>query len=123
MKISGLEKGILAVTAAFVLFTAGYFLGQRNDSEPYTVSTQLTWTEQLDTPAHSPSVAEELQVNINTADALELQQLPGIGEVRAADIIADREANGPFTYPEEITRVPGIGEGTLEGIIDYITVE
>ena len=41
----------------------------------------------------------------------------------AADIIADREANGPFTYPEEITRVPGIGEGTLEGIIDYITVE
>ena len=58
VKISGLEKGILAVTAAFVLFTAGYFLGERNDSEPYTVSTQLTWTEQLGTPAHGPSVAE-----------------------------------------------------------------
>lgn len=63
------------------------------------------------------------KVNINTASAEELDALPGIGAQRAADIIADREANGPFRIPEDLTRVPGIGEGILEGLIDYITVE
>ncbi|MCQ4808172.1 hypothetical protein NE626_15445 [Intestinimonas massiliensis] len=37
--------------------------------------------------------------------------------------MADREANGPFRIAEDITRVKGIGEGTLAGLIDYITVE
>ena len=49
--------------------------------------------------------------------------LPGIGEQRAADIIAYRQANGPFRFPEELTDVPGIGEGILEGLIDYVTTE
>lgn len=47
--------------------------------------------------------------------------LPGIGEKRAEDIIAYRQANGPFRIPEELTEVPGIGEGILEGLIDYVT--
>ena len=62
-------------------------------------------------------------MNLNTATARELETLPGIGEKRAADIVADREANGPFRIAEDITRVKGIGEGTLAGLIDYITVE
>ena len=45
----------------------------------------------------------------------------GIGEKRAEDIIAYRQANGPFRIPEELTEVPGIGEGILEGLIDYVT--
>ncbi len=49
-------------------------------------------------------------VNINTADATELQLLPGVGEATAAAIIEDREANGPFSSPEDIMRVSGIGE-------------
>ena len=63
------------------------------------------------------------KTNINTATAEELDTLPGIGETRAAAIVADREANGPFRIVEDLTRVSGIGEGTLEGLIDYITVE
>ena len=49
--------------------------------------------------------------------------LPGIGEKRAADIIADREQNGPYRYPEDITRVKGIGEATMKKILNDITVE
>ena len=125
MKISGLEKGILALTAAFLLLTVGYFLGQRSGGEPYTVSAQTLWTEEaaaraLETPQEAASVQ---QVNINTAGAEELEALPGIGQVRSQAIVDDREANGPFRFPEEITRVPGIGQGTLEEILDYITVE
>ena len=121
MKISGVEKCILALTAAFFVFLSGYFLGGRNTDEPYTVSTQTHWTEEVGA-AVSQTPAPEA-VNINTATVLELQELPGIGAVRAQDIIAYREANGPFRIPEDITRVPGIGQGTLEEIIDRITVE
>ena len=63
------------------------------------------------------------KININTADLEELQTLPGIGEKRAQAIVDDREANGPFRIPEDLTRVSGIGEGILANIIDSITVE
>lgn len=62
-------------------------------------------------------------ININTAGAQELEQLPGIGPVTAASIIAYREANGPFATIEEITLVSGIGEGKLAEIRDLVTVD
>ena len=123
MKISGPEKCILALTAAFVVFLGGYFLGGRNTDEPYTVSTQTQWTEQVGALADQSEESDEKKININTATELELQELPGIGAVRAEKIVADRETNGPFRIPEDIIRVPGIGQGTLEEIIDRITVE
>lgn len=126
MKISGLEKGILGVTAAFLLFTAGYFLGERGGGEPYTVSAETLWTEAAASSAQTgtgKSSDPTEKVNLNTATIGELESLPGIGQVRAEAIIADREENGSFRYPEELIRVPGIGQGTLEQIIDYITVE
>lgn len=121
MKISAVEKGILALTAAFLLLTLGFFLGQRSGAEPYSVSAQTLWTEPVGESAAQETVRPE-QVNINTADAAQLQRLPGIGQVRAGAIVADREENGPFRIPEDITRVSGIGQGTLEEILEYITV-
>ena len=115
IKISTLEKALLGLTAAFLLMTTGYFLGARSAADPYRVDTQY--------PAEAPPAAPEGAVNINTATAAELETLPGIGEKRAADIVADRAANGPFRIPEDLTRVKGIGEGTLAGLIEYITVE
>lgn len=61
-------------------------------------------------------------ININTATAEELETLPGIGETRANDIIAYREANGPFTTVEDLLNVRGIGEATLENLREFITV-
>ena len=129
IKISTLEKVLLAVTAAFLLLAAGYFLGARSGAEPYRVEALSPAAETVALPRPSETAAPETaedtpdKVNINTASAGELDTLPGIGAQRAADIIADREANGPFRIPEDLTRVPGIGEGILEGLIDYITVE
>ncbi len=40
-------------------------------------------------------------VNINTAAATELQQLPGIGERTAARIVEYRQKNGPFKKIED----------------------
>src|SRR5699024_10940966 len=67
-----------------------------------------------------PSAGMTGKININTAGLEELQTLPGIGEKRAQAIVDDREANGPFRIPEDLTRVSGIGEGILANIIDSI---
>ncbi len=65
----------------------------------------------------------EGQVNINTAAADELMQLPGIGETIAGYIIAYRQEHGGFNSIEEITNVPRIGAVTFEKIKDRITVQ
>lgn len=73
------------------------------------------------TDASAPVVSQEgAPVNLNTATAAELDELPGIGESTAAAIIEDREQNGPFATPEDLMRVSGIGEKKyerLEGLV------
>ncbi len=61
-------------------------------------------------------------IDINMADAAALQTLPGIGETKAAAIIAHREANGPFATVDDLQNVKGIGEKTLEKLKEQITV-
>jgi competence protein ComEA len=62
------------------------------------------------------------KVNINSASAVELETLPGIGEVIAQEILDYRTANGPFASVEDLLDVSGIGEVTLENIRDLVTV-
>lgn len=59
-------------------------------------------------------------VNINTADAAGLQSLDGIGEKRAADIIAYRDAHGAFGSIEDIMQVSGIKQSAYDKIKDKI---
>jgi competence protein ComEA len=61
-------------------------------------------------------------VNINTANQPEIESLPGIGPVLAAEIIAYRETEGAFSTIEDLQKVPGIGPATFEKIQDLITV-
>jgi competence protein ComEA len=62
-------------------------------------------------------------VNVNTADEETLaKELVGIGPALAAAIVRDREENGPYKSPEEITRVRGVGERVLENNRENIKV-
>lgn len=63
------------------------------------------------------------KININTATAEQLTQLKGIGASHAAAIVAYREQNGPFQNPEDLMRVPRIGEKTFEKNKALITVQ
>lgn len=59
---------------------------------------------------------EAEKININTASEEELQKLPGIGPAKAASIVAYRQKHGPFRSVDELDKVSGIGEKSLERI-------
>ena len=67
-------------------------------------------------------VGTAVQININTASREQLENLPGIGAVKAQNIINYRLQNGPFQSIDNLLEVSGIGDKTLEGIKDLITV-
>ena len=68
------------------------------------------------------SKEKEGTVNINTADAVELQTLNGIGEKKAEKIIQYREENGSFQSTDELKNVSGIGDKTFEALKDFVVV-
>ncbi len=62
-------------------------------------------------------------VNINEATVKELAALPGIGKKKAEAIVAYRNENGEFNSVDDLKKVEGIGEKTLEKIKEQITFE
>lgn len=61
-------------------------------------------------------------ININTANADELKQLPGIGDILANRIIAYREFNGPYQSVDDLTNVEGVSSTLVDSLRDRITV-
>ncbi|HWV25006.1 MAG TPA: ComEA family DNA-binding protein [Thermomicrobiales bacterium] len=61
-------------------------------------------------------------LDINTATAAELDELPGIGPVLAGRIVDYRDANGPFTTVDELANVQGISSRLVEELRPLVTV-
>ena len=59
-------------------------------------------------------LADGERIDPNTADAIELDRLPGVGPALAGRIVEDRDRNGPYRRPEDLQRVTGVGARTLE---------
>jgi competence protein ComEA len=66
--------------------------------------------------------AESGPLNLNTATAEQLEELPGIGPATAAAIVEHRTRNGPFPSVDALTDVPGIGAAKLAQLQSLVRV-
>ncbi len=62
------------------------------------------------------------KINVNTASAVELESLPGIGPALAEKIIEFRTVNGPFERIEELAQINGISAAMVEEMSGLITL-
>lgn len=82
--------------------------------------------EASDAPAAeriSPKTDSRSCVNINTATAEQLIELPGVGEVMSRRIIEYRERNGPFRRSQEVIIIEGFSEKKYRALAELICVE
>ena len=105
---------------------SGAVLEALNLAAPLTDGTQILVPREgqegvAPAPVTGGAVAGGL-VNVNSAIATELEELPGIGEVIAQRIIDYRTENGPFATVDELIDVSGIGDAILESIRELVTV-
>lgn len=118
---------LIIITAAFLAFTFGFFLGKNQSPHPVTVSIPASMHTAPEAPAEPsestcpPTEAITFPININTAELDEFMALPGIGEVLARRILAYREEHTAFSTVYELMNVEGIGEKRMEEILALIT--
>jgi comEA protein len=129
MKLKKAEVAVLVITLAAVMFTGGFMLGRSNVSGDVVFSDGLDLSqpaeEQTQDSENVQQTDEQIpeKININTADADTLTQLPGIGDVIAQRIIDYRTANGDFKDISDIMDVSGIGPSVYNDIKDIIVLE
>ena len=103
-----------------------YVLSQGESTPPLAASNGQGCEGQACTSAEGGVAGSDTEgqglVNINTANATQLTQLPGIGPAIAQKIIDYRTANGPFTSVDDLTKVPGIGAAKLAQIKSHARV-
>ncbi len=118
---NGRVCGVYLVLAALtVLFAVSLAFLHKTSYEgtvhgDYTVSVQEK-TDEITAPTR-------VLVNVNTADAEELETLTGIGPSLAQAIVDYRAGHGAFRSADDLLLVKGIGEAKLEGFRAEITLE
>ena len=70
-----------------------------------------------------PPVPPMESVNLNTASLVEFERIPGVGFIRAQNIISYRENNGPFVDLVDLSNVPGMTSDIFESIKEYVYIE
>lgn len=74
--------------------------------------------------AAEPAKADaNTRINLNTASAPTLEQLPGIGPTLSRRIVEHRRTHGPFATVDDITRVHGIGEKTVARLKPLLVID
>lgn len=115
--------GLLLLGLSFAL---GYLVGNGNGETIVQVSAQApeAAVQEKQPVRYENGQQPETDglIDLNTADRLLLETLPGIGPELADRILAYREEYGPFIAKEQIMDVEGIGEVRYEKLEPLITI-
>jgi competence protein ComEA len=123
--VLGADARVVDAVAAAGGFAPGADEAAVNLARPVSDGEQLHVPATGEAPAAGAASADltgDGRVDLNTAQAAELDTLPRIGPAMAQRIIEWRDANGRFTSVEDLLAVPGIGDKMLETLRDLVTV-
>lgn len=121
MLVLNKKAKLILLAVGFVVMAAGGALVERFEKDAFIMETVAS-NESV--PYHSDAdMVINDKININSADAVALEKLNGIGDALAGRIIKYREDNGPFVTIEEIMHVAGISEKKFQDIKDNICIE
>ena len=113
--ISGVLAGIsltIIIILLFEFFNNG--LGSKTEDSSIKLYVQDTNDGLSDS---------EGKIDLNSATQVELEQIPGIGEVKAAAIIEYRTKYGAFKEISELSYVPGIGENLINHFKKFFYIQ
>ena len=113
------RKALLAACIVLAFATCALLIGTHRQASAF--HTQFTIKAQPVLRSRtSASPWPQGTVDVNTATIEELCSLQGIGPSLASAIIAQRETDGAFDYPEDLLTVKGIGQKTLQKFWDQL---
>ncbi len=118
MTLTASERLTLAAVGMAALVGLGLLLWQRQVT-PFTIDPSSRAGEVV---MWDDALTRARQVDVNTADAAELERLPEIGPALAQRIVAHRARHGRFRTTEELRQVAGIGPHTMAALAGYVTV-
>jgi len=98
------------------------YIPKRNDKPHIIVQPRFTSSNNLNSSNSATNNELQISININTATAIELEQLAGVGPSTAKAIIEFRQKNGGFKTVEDLLNVRGIGPAKLSEILPQARV-
>ena len=119
----GISLLIIAGIMAYVALSQPRVYSEEDNNPTAAATTAAGSSAKIDTTAvPTENTNVNYPLNINTASYYELQSVNGIGEKRAAQIIAYREEKGGFNSIEELKQIKGFGGTIYDKVAPYLTV-
>jgi competence ComEA-like helix-hairpin-helix protein len=104
--------------------TAQNIIDYRDANGPFRSVDDLTKVQGIDNKQKLDPLRKHLtaKLDLNVTSSDQLQRVPGIHQSLAQNIIRYREANGPFTSVDDLSRIQGIDNFKLDMIKKYVQV-
>ncbi len=122
-KIYGMSTSLYNSLSDYIVISNKTTEPKKNIDNNIIDTTKLHNDINLPTQYNKVASVKLLQININTADTIQLVKLPGIGPVFAKRIIEYRNFLGGFYNSKQLNEVYGLKPETVESISQYIIID